>query len=203
VISAFGLLAADFVRVAGVTRRVALSDDAPPMLREEFTRFRENAEREFRELGLDGALAFEFTAEMRFVGQAFEIPVEIDPGRLPSLKPADLAEEFSAAHRRIYFHGGEPGRKVEIVGLRFGVRRRLETLPEFRERPSALRGPPEVEVWTPTGAVRARLIEAASLASGSAVEGPAMIEGYSSTVWVPPGWRAKRDAPGNIVMRKV
>jgi N-methylhydantoinase A len=30
-----------------------------------------------------------------------------------------------------------------------------------------------------------------------------MIEGYSSTVWVPPGWRAKRDAPGNIVMRKV
>jgi N-methylhydantoinase A len=202
VISAFGLLAADFVRVAGVTRRVALSDDAPIMLREEFARFRENAEREFRELGLDGALAFEFTAEMRFVGQAFEIPVEIDPGRLPNLKSADLAEVFSAAHRRIYFHGGEPGRKVEIVGLRFGVRRRLETLPEFRERPSALRGPSEVEVWTPTGAVRARLIEAASLASGSAVEGPAMIEGYSSTLWVPPGWRGERDTAGNIIMRR-
>ena len=202
VISAFGLLAADYVRVAGVTRRVALSDDAPAMLREEFARFRENAEREFRELGLDGALVFELTAEMRFVGQAFEIPVEIDPGRLASLKPSDLAEEFSIAHRRIYFHGGEPGRKVEIVGLRFGVRRRLDSLPEFRERPSELKGPGEIEVWTPAGAVQATLVEAASLKPGRAIEGAAMIEGYSSTLWVPPGWHAERDEPGNIIMRK-
>ncbi|MGA0594656.1 hydantoinase/oxoprolinase family protein [Enterovirga sp. CN4-39] len=202
VISAFGLLAADYVRVAGVTRRVALSDDAPAMLREEFARFRENAEREFRDLGLDGALVFELTAEMRFVGQAFEIPVEIDPGRLMGLKPSDLAEEFSIAHRRIYFHGGEPGRKVEIVGLRFGVRRRLDSLPEFRERPSELKGPGEIEVWTPGGAVQARLVEAASLRPGRAVEGAAMIEGYSSTLWVPPGWHAERDEPGNIIMRK-
>jgi len=181
---------------------VALSDDAPPMLREEFARFRQNAEREFRDLGLDGALAFELTAETRFVGQAFEIPVEIDPGQLAALKAADLAEQFSAAHRRIYFHGGEPGRKVEIVGLRFGVRRRLDTLPEFRERPSQMEGPGSIEVWTPAGAVAARLVEAASLQTGDAVEGAAMIEGYSSTLWVPPGWRAERDEPGNIIMRK-
>ena len=202
VISAFGLLAADYFRVAGVTRRVALSDDAPSMLREEFARFRENAEREFRELGLTGALAFELTAEMRFVGQAFEIPVEIDVGRLPNLKPPDLAEQFSAAHRRIYFHGGEPGRKVEIVGLRFGVRRRLDALPEFRERPSQLQGTGDVEVWTPSGAVKAKLVQAPSLVPGRAIQGAAMIEGYSSTIWVPPGWRAERDNPGNIIMQK-
>ena len=202
VISAFGLLAADYVRVASVTRRHPLSDDAPAMLREEFARFREKAEREFRDLGLDGALVFELTAEMRFVGQAFEIPVEVDPGRLAGLKPSDLADEFAAAHRRIYFHGGEPGRKVEIVGLRFGVRRRLDTLPEFRERASTLHGPGHVEVWTPSGAVSAALVEAAGLVPGRPVEGAAMIEGYSSTLWVPPGWRAERDEPGNIVMRR-
>jgi N-methylhydantoinase A len=33
--------------------------------------------------------------------------------------------------------------------------------------------------------------------------GPAMIEGYSSTLWVAPGWRAERDEPGNIIMQKV
>jgi N-methylhydantoinase A len=203
VISAFGLLAADYVRIASVTRRCRLDADAPAVFREEFARFKADAEREFRELGLHGALAFDLTAEMRFVGQAFEIAVEIDPARLPGLKETDLAAEFSAAHRRVYFHGGEPGRKVEIVALRFGVRRRLETLPEFHERPAQIKQPGDIEVWTPSGPVRARLVAAAGLAPGDAVRGPAMIEGYSSTVWVPPGWRAERDEPGNIIMQKV
>jgi N-methylhydantoinase A len=200
VISAFGLLAADYVRAAGVTRRCRLDAEAPAIIREEFTRFKAGAEREFHELGLHGALSFDLTAEMRFVGQAFEIPVEIDPGRLAGLNEADLAAEFSAAHRRIYFHGGEPGRKVEIVGLRFGVRRRLETLPEFRERPAHLKQPEDAEVWTLAGPVRAALAAAANLAAGDTVKGPAMIEGYTSTIWVPPGWRAERDEPGNIII---
>jgi N-methylhydantoinase A len=203
VISAFGLLAADHVRLAGVTRRCELNEDAPAIVREEFLRFRAEAEREFDELGLHGALAFDLTAEMRFVGQAFEIPVEIDPARLSGLKQTDLAAEFSSAHRRIYFHGGEPGRKIEIVGLRFGVRRRLESLPEFHERPAQLKQPEAVEVWTPSGAVRARLVAASSLAARDLIDGPAMIEGYSSTLWVPPNWRGERDLPGNIIMRRV
>ncbi|MDE3176153.1 MAG: hydantoinase/oxoprolinase family protein [Pseudomonadota bacterium] len=200
VISAFGLLAADYVKVAGVTRRTPLADEAPPMLRKEFATFRERAEREFRDMGLDGALIYELTAEMRFVGQAFEIPVEIDPARLPELKAADLAHEFAAAHRRIYFHGGEPGRRVEIVGLRFGVRRRLDALPDFRERPTRLRARGEVEVWTPSGALGAKLVSADTLAVDEPICGPAMIEGYSSTIWAPAGWRAERDRAGNVIM---
>src|SRR5215475_8034507 len=202
VISAFGLLAADYVRVAGVTRRTALSEEAPAILRDEFQKFRDQAECEFRSMGLDGALAFELTAEMRFVGQAFEIPVEIDPARLAGLRYADLADEFAAAHRRIYFHGGEPGRKVEIVGLRFGVRRRLESLPDFRERSSRLAHPGEIAVWTAQGAVKTKLVDAVALEPGQAIEGAAMIEGYSSTLWVPPSWRVERDKPGNLIMRR-
>lgn len=202
VISAFGLLASDHLRVASVTRRMPLSAEAPAMLREEFAGFRARAENEFRSLGLDGMLAFELTAEMRFVGQAFEIPVEIDPARLAGLQSSDLADQFNVAHRRIYYHGGEPGRQIELVGLRFGVRQRLDRLPDFRERTSHRAHPKEVEVWTPTGAVPTRLVDADSLARGQLVEGAAMIEGYSSTLWVPPGWRAERDAPGNIIMRK-
>jgi len=203
VISAFGLLAADHARIASITRRCELNEDAPAMLRGEFLRFKAEAEREFKELGLHGGLSFDLTAEMRFVGQAFEIPVEIDPARLTALKETDLATEFSAAHRRIYFHGGEPGRKIEIVGLRFGVRRRLESLPEFRERPAQLKQPEAVDVWTPSGAVKTRLVAASHLAARDLIEGPAMIEGYSSTLWVPPNWRAERDQAGNIVMRRI
>ena len=201
VISALGLLSADFVKVAGITRRTALDNAAPEVLREAFARFQAEAVKEFHGLGLDGALDFSLSADMRFVGQAFEIPVPIEPGTLPGLTAADLAGHFTAAHRRVYFHGGEPGRRVEIVGLRFGVRRRLEALPEFRERATMLRHPADVPVRVGNDSVAAAMADAAGLAVGEIITGPALIEGYSSSIWVPPGWIAERDGHGNILMR--
>ncbi len=201
VISALGLLSADFMKAIGVTRRTPLDAAAPGVLREIFARFQEEATAEFRDLGLEGALDFALTADMRFVGQAFEIPVDIDPAELPTLTPAGLAAAFTAAHHRVYFHGGEPGRKVEIVGLRCTIRRRLEALPEFRERPTSLARPAGVTVRVGTSDVTAALRDAAGLAAGESVAGPALIEGYSSSIWVPPGWRAERDSKGNILMR--
>ncbi len=201
VISALGLLSADFMKAIGVTRRTALDAAAPGVLREIFARFQQEATAEFRALGLEGALDFALTADMRFVGQAFEIPVDIDPAELPNLTPTGLAAAFTAAHHRVYFHGGEPGRRVEIVGLRCTIRRRLEALPEFRERPTSLVRPAGVTVRVGAADVTAALRDAAGLAPGESVAGPALIEGYSSSIWVPPGWRAERDSKGNILMR--
>ena len=201
VISALGLLSADFMKAIGVTRRTPLDAAAPGVLQEIFARFQQEATAEFRALGLEGALGFALTADMRFVGQAFEIPVDIDPAELPNLTPAGLAAAFTAAHHRVYFHGGEPGRKVEIVGLRCTIRRRLEALPEFRERPTSLVRPAGVTVRVGAADVTATLRDAAGLAAGETVAGPALIEGYSSSIWVPPGWRAQRDPNGNILMR--
>jgi N-methylhydantoinase A len=203
VVSALGLLSADFVRVSGVTRRTRLDDATPGVLREAFAQFQRAAVVEFHALGLDGPLAFSLTAEMRFVGQAFEVAVEIDPADLPNLTPADLAGRFAEAHRWVYFHGGEPGRQVEVVGLRFGVRRRLEALPVFRERPIAIEQPESVRVHIKDGTVSARLVQAALLDPGVAVIGPALIEGYSSSTWLPPGWVARVDGHGNLLMKRM
>ena len=200
VVSALGLLSADFLKVAGTTCRTNLDESAPSLIREEFARFQASAESEFRELGLDGDLDFSLIADMRFAGQAFEIPVEIDPAVLPRLRPSDLAERFTEAHRRMYFHGGEPGRRVELVCLRLGVRRRLDELPDFRERAGALQYSEIAEVRSAAGVVRARLVDAAALKPEEHVEGPALIEGYSSTTWVPQGWIARRDAHGNTII---
>ncbi|MGY2049692.1 hydantoinase/oxoprolinase family protein [Methylobacterium sp. JK268] len=203
VISALGLLSADYVKVSGLTRRMELSGAAPGVLAEEFARFRRDAEAEFRALGLGSDLAFDLTADMRFVGQAFEIPVAVDPARLSRIGAADLAADFDAAHRRIYFHGGEPGRKIEIVGLRFGVRRRLDALPENRERPAKGAGPDAITVWQPSGAVATRLVDASAIAAGDVVRGSALVEGYSSTLWLPPAWQAARDDAGNLLMTRI
>ena len=201
VISALGLLSADFVKVAGVTRRAPLDADAPGLLRDAFAGFRTGSETEFATLGLDGALGFTLTADMRFVGQAFEIPVDIDPAQLSHLQASDLAERFDAEHRRVYLHGGEAGRRVEIVGLRFGVRRRLDQLPTFRERIVQLDRPAGVSVRVGAADLPTRLVDAAALRPNDPVAGPALIEGYSSATWVPPRWGATRDDAGNIIMR--
>jgi N-methylhydantoinase A len=139
---------------------------------------------------------------MRFVGQAFEISVDLDPADLPGLTASDLAERFTAAHRRVYFHGGEPDRQVEIVGLRFGVRRPREALPAFFERPTQLVQPPTVTVRIGADTVATPLLDAAKLGTDAPVSGPALLEGYSSSTWVPPGWTARRDRFGNIRMQR-
>jgi N-methylhydantoinase A len=207
VISALGLLSADYVKVYGVTRRMRLGDDAPAVLRDEHARFSRSAEAEFRELGLAGHLEHTLEVDMRFVGQAFEIPVAVDPASLATLRAAELAERFAEAHRRVYLHGGEPGRHVEMVALRFGVRRRLDDLPNVLERPAPMNRPATTQILTgaPNAtanmSVTARIIEASQIGTET-LPGPALIEGYSSTTWVPPGWTAARDQAGNVMLRR-
>ena len=91
---------------------------------------------------------------------------------------------------------------MELVGLRFGVRKRLDALPEVRERAAGLKRPATAEVVANGATVQARLADAATLGVGEIVSGPALIEGYSSTTWVPPGWSGARDAAGNMLLRK-
>ncbi len=202
VISALGLIASDYMKVTGITRRAPLDDAAPDILRDAFAQFRAEAEAEFRSLDLHGPLSFTAAADMRFLGQAFEVPVELEVPALSDLTAGDLRARFTAAHRRLYMHGGEPQRHVEMVGLRFGVRRPIDSMPEFRERATASHHPAAAPVRTATGTVTARLIDAAGLAAGEAITGPALIEGYSSTTWVPPGWRAAPDPHGNIFLHR-
>jgi N-methylhydantoinase A len=200
VISALGLLSADYVKVYGVTRRMALDAAAPDALREAEAELRRGAEAEFRSLALDGPLEYGLEADMRFVGQAFEIPVAIEQAVLPGLTAAELAERFTAAHRRVYLHGGEPGRKTEIVSLRYSVRRRLDEQPEVAEREGGAGGGTATVRAADGATLETRLVPAAGF-SGS-LPGPALIEGYSSSTWVPPGWAARRDEAGNLILRR-
>jgi N-methylhydantoinase A len=202
VVSALGLISADYVRTTGVTRRAPLDADAPALLRDALGEFRTRSEAEFRALGLHGAADFTMSADMRFIGQAFEVAVDLDPADLPRMTAAALADRFAAAHHRLYRHGGDPGRRVEIVGLRFGIRRRVEALPDFAERPMTLGGAAAAAVRVGDTTQIARLLTAASLVRDDTVPGPALLESYSSTIWVPPGWNAVRDAGGNIFLRR-
>lgn len=204
VVSALGLLSADYVKVYSATKRMRLDDDTPEGLRAAHAHFLALAREDYQSHGLDDPLDCALEADMRYVGQAFEIPVPIEAALLPRLRAADLAHHFNAAHRRVYLHGGEPGRAVELVGVRFSARQKLPALPNVREREAGGERPAYSPVTLADGTiVESRLVVATSRGLDAGLDGPAMIEGYSSTIWVPPGWSANRDAAGNIRMRRV
>ena len=41
---------------------------------------------------------------------------------------------------------------------------------------------------------------AEALKQGQKIDGPAVIEGYTATSWLPPGWTATLDASDNLIL---
>jgi N-methylhydantoinase A len=147
------------------------------------------------------------TADLRYVGQAFEVRVPVADGELDRATAEDVAQAFHAAHRQLYGYdfAEDPRQAVEWVNLRvsgIGPIRR----PDLVELPSkeggtdrAVTGSRRVffDTWvdTPT-------YDRTGLAPGDVVRGPAIIEEFGSTVPVHPGFAATVDAYGNLLLTK-
>ena len=203
VLSAYGLIASDFSKITAITRRFVVDADAPEKVRAAHTEMEAAARADFESYGLKNGLSFEFVADMRFVGQAFEVPVELSPQTLCHLDAQKLEDLFQAAHHRIFLHGGSKGQKIEVVGFRMTVTRAIEELPAFRERASEGTTPKTSPVVLPDGSPGTAAVHAASsLKTGEPVTGPALIEGYSSTTYVPPAWAVARDAEDNLILTR-
>lgn len=200
VVSALGLISSDFTRIVSRTLHASI-DAAPDLLREAFASFRDEAEAGFHALGLTAAHDYSLTAELRYVGQAFELPVTISEIELSELTAGQLSERFVEAHRRAYSHGGEAGRQIELVAIRFGISEPLQDLPVVRERPSTHRRPARTPMRLDGIMVEVEVHDADRLGS-SPVAGPCQIEGYSSSIWVPKGWSASCDTSNNIILTR-
>jgi N-methylhydantoinase A len=129
--------------------------------------------------------------EMRYSGQAFELPV---PGTAAP-EPADLIERFEQAHLERYGYRDPDGEVVLVdIGLAMIV-------PGPRPRPTAAPGRDLVET---TREVRfaGQWLEAPVLRgeppAGTGLAGPAVFELPESTLVVPPGWSARVDETGTI-----
>src|SRR5262249_9269555 len=120
IISAYGLIASDFVLFEGMTHRALADDAAADILRAADHAMRARALERAKANGLGTHLAFTLSAEMRFVGQAFEVPVPFVETELPRLTAAGVRQRFGEAHQRVYFFGGEAGRPIEFVSFRLG-----------------------------------------------------------------------------------
>jgi N-methylhydantoinase A len=148
------------------------------------------------------------TADLRYVGQAFEVRVPVPDGELDAEVGTTVAQAFHAAHRRLYGYdfAEDPRQAVEWVNLRvsgIGPIRRpdlVELSPaDGAGTDRAVTGsrPVFFDDWTDTPTY-----DRTRLAPGDVVPGPAVIEEFGSTVPVHPGFRATVDLHGNLQIQR-
>ena len=200
VLSAFGLVASDFVRYESRTVRFPIDEaSAAERVREQFAEMRTGAEAAFAELGITSALRFTHTLEMRYIGQAFEVPVTLDEDEIASLDAAFLRARFNEAHHRIFEFDDSRTNRPEIVSFRLGIASPPPSIPEL----AATDGVPRSDTVTifDAGERRAaRRVNRRALLDAGGGEGPLLIGDDTSTAYVPPGWRARVDAHHNVIL---
>jgi N-methylhydantoinase A len=138
--------------------------------------------------GADAALQVVY--EMRYAGQAFELPV---PGTARP-DPADLAARFEQAHEERYGHR-DPDGEVVLVDIRLA---RVTQGP----RPKAAAAAGHLEESARQIRFGGRWLETPILRgeppAGLSAVGPVVFELPEATLVLPPGWTAAVDASGTI-----
>ncbi|MEZ5854528.1 MAG: hydantoinase/oxoprolinase family protein [Hyphomicrobiaceae bacterium] len=202
IISAYGLIASDFVLFESLTRRARADDAAADVLRDVFSTMRERALARADQSGLGRKVNLSLTAEMRFVGQAFEVPVVFDEKEIKRITAAGVRQRFAEAHHRMFFFGGEADKPIEFVSFRMGLAAPLDELPLLAETdaPSAEHRP--IRLFDNRGWQDGLLKSRAALKSRDRVPGPALLEDPTSTLYVPTGWIARRDQNDNTILER-
>ena len=205
-LSAYGLLTVDvrndYVQTA-VARQSRLSVTAVQSV---FDDLRSQADAALDREGFAAdSRRFVRTADLRYYGQAFEVRVEVPDEAVTPQLFAVVAERFHEEHKVLYGYDfrSDARQEVEWVNLRVtGV--------------GPIRKPGPRTVAAGAGAQTARsgtravffddwietaIYDRALLGAGDVVDGPAVMEEFSSTVPLHPGFRATVDDAGNLLIR--
>lgn len=208
-LSAFGLLSVDVRNDYVRTHVVRHGDLDLGELQIRFDALHDQAGQALRAEGFDpDRQRHARSADLRYVGQAFEVRVPVPAGPL-GLDAADaVVAAFHDAHERLYGYcfRDRPEQPVEWVNLRVtGIgpirRPRLpESEPDSRVPEPSGRRP--VRFGGDTGSVDTPTYRRADLRTGQPVAGPAVVEEYGATVPLHPGFTAEPDRFGNLVVRR-
>jgi N-methylhydantoinase A len=148
-------------------------------------------------------------ADMRYLGQSFEIPVPIGAGS-PDLEDdgTALRAAFHRAYSQIYGYT-DPEADLEVINIRLTVVGRAPKPALASPAGSGEAGghPPAARTTRPVrwaGRWQAAAVYPRErLAPGATFPGPAVVEQFDSTVFIPEGFAVRVDAVGNLLGGRV
>jgi N-methylhydantoinase A len=199
------MLMADYREDAALTRVRAFDDGSVHDLRAELQTLAAQATGDLHEYGFEAAaLDLLHRVDMRYLGQEHTITVPLDTSWLEDEAQllAGCRQRFVALHNQVYGHGAADA-PLEIVTRRCRAAGRVAR-PAWQElQPAAAAAPLSfrpVYFRQAGGFVDTAIYDRETLALGQMLEGPAIIQEWTSTTLVPPGWSASVDRLGNIVL---
>ncbi len=152
-----------------------------------------------------GTGLLERSADLRYIGQAFEVTVPCPVGEVGRAWADTVVQRFHDAHRALYGYDfrSRTDQPVEWVNLRVaGIgpieRPRIRQIPAGTGAQAALLGARRAHfgAW-----YDAAIYDRALLGAGDTVPGPAVVQEFGATVPVFPGCLAAVDAVGNLLLR--
>jgi N-methylhydantoinase A len=210
--SALGLLCTDVVHdyIRSGLRQLAEvnADDAENI----FTGLEAKAREELTAEGMDPAQAsFSRELDLRYTGQGYELRTPLAglfKHRLTAESLAGAREKFDERHAQIHGHAAKE-RPVELVSYRVRVR---VAVPKYQSKDEKAPATPRPLSQATKGkrtihfdgstSVDAMLYERDRLDVGAAINGPAIVEQFDATTFIPSGWTARVDGLRNLVLEK-
>lgn len=206
-VSAYGLLTVD-VKNDYVRTHVTRHDRADVAeIDRVFTELQDDADGALEREGFElSDRKFVRTADLRYFGQAFEVRVPVAAGILNQDVLDQAAADFHDAHRTLYNYDfrDDEAQHVEWVNLR------VSGIGPIRS-PQIERAAPGSGAATASTGIRAAyfddwfevpIYQRAKLGTGDSFEGPAIIEEFGSTIPLHPGFRARVDDFGNLLLSR-
>ncbi len=207
--SSMGLLTTDIKYESLHTVFVLSTDIDLDRLNNEFAHMRAELTEQFRADGFDASqIVFRRSADARYVGQGYELRVDLADDVIDAAAIARAFDQFHAIHKAEYGHAF-PQSPIEIVNIR---------LTGVAPTPAIKRA----TVPTPGGSLRDALLKTAGsffrrsgrlqeletafyrrdlLPVGEVIEGPAIVLQTDTTTVVPPDSTIVADGSGNLIIR--
>jgi N-methylhydantoinase A len=203
--SAFGMLVADLQREYARTHRAPLSVPALAGIGNIAHELESEAAAWLHDAGVSSRnVVFEWSADVRYVGQDHAVTIPIQPGTGEETLRA-IKATFDAAHLRRFSHNA-PEERAEVVAVRVSIRGTLSK-PAIVELAAGTATPPQdailerrpVRFDRGTDA-EATVYDRSRLLANNVIAGPAIIQEAGSATCIPAGVTAVVHQTGHLIL---
>lgn len=205
-LSAYGLhvcdVKQDYIRT--LVRQQSTADTAE--IEDAWDALESQGRRELKAEGVEeGRIRLKRLADMRYVGEGHEVLVAVPEGLTGDAAINHVWAAFHEVHFETFGFDYRGEQDVELVNLRVqavGEANRPEVLERIKDGADATPTTRRPIYWAGKGWTECDIYDRTELTRDQVVAGPTVIEEYGSTVVVSPGWRARTDMYGNLILEK-
>jgi len=154
-----------------------------------------------QEHGNDMPFSLQYSADMRYRGQSFEIEVALEPEWLMQADVTALHHAFDQQHQQMFGYGDEAA-PVQLINLRLVISSPTPkpTLNRLSPASEPVKPVKRVQAWMDGAFHQVDVVLRNTLLAGHQLSGPVIIAQDDCTTCVPPQMEVKVDQYGNLLI---